>query len=283
MAEIGALGVPCTHFLYDAGHAFFNDTRPVAYHAESAALAWERALGFLREQLSVKASRAALLALAVLSAACARRAPVETGAAAQAGGPCGCCSSTTCTSPTPARRQRRAGARGGVARFGAGRSGERVLFLMAGDLFSPSLLSKWYQGRQMVQAMNAAGVDYATLGNHEFDVDRVTVRGAHRRIPRRPGCRPTAASATAPPFRACAGGTRSRCTARAWGSSAPRWRRSTARGCAAPMPTRPRARPWTRCSPSARSWWWGSRTSSCGTTAPRSSARSADPAAARRA
>jgi 2',3'-cyclic-nucleotide 2'-phosphodiesterase (5'-nucleotidase family) len=44
-----------------------------------------------------------------------------------------------------------------------------VLFVMAGDMLSPSLASKFYRGRQMVEAMNAAKLDYATFGNHEFD------------------------------------------------------------------------------------------------------------------
>jgi carboxymethylenebutenolidase len=38
------------HF-YDAGHAFFNDTRPQAYDAEAAEVAWERTLAFLRKHL----------------------------------------------------------------------------------------------------------------------------------------------------------------------------------------------------------------------------------------
>lgn len=67
---------------------------------------------------------------------------------------------------------------GGLARVAAWRdsvqaaSGGRVLFMLAGDVFSPSLLSKWFSGRHMVEAFNAAKLDYATLGNHEFDVDR---------------------------------------------------------------------------------------------------------------
>lgn len=67
---------------------------------------------------------------------------------------------------------------GGLARLAAWRDSveraerTRVLLVMAGDLFSPSLLSKWFAGRQMVEAFNAARLDYATLGNHEFDVDR---------------------------------------------------------------------------------------------------------------
>ena len=38
------------HF-YDADHAFFNDTRPEVYDKESAELAWERSLEFLREHV----------------------------------------------------------------------------------------------------------------------------------------------------------------------------------------------------------------------------------------
>ncbi len=45
-----------------------------------------------------------------------------------------------------------------------------VLFVLAGDVLSPSLLSKWYHGRQMVEAFNAAKLDYATFGNHEFEL-----------------------------------------------------------------------------------------------------------------
>jgi 5'-nucleotidase / UDP-sugar diphosphatase len=44
-----------------------------------------------------------------------------------------------------------------------------VLFVLAGDALSPSLASKFYRGRQMVEALNAAKLDYATFGNHEFD------------------------------------------------------------------------------------------------------------------
>jgi carboxymethylenebutenolidase len=43
--------VPTFH-VYPAGHAFFNDARPEAYHAESAALAWDRTLEFLRANLT---------------------------------------------------------------------------------------------------------------------------------------------------------------------------------------------------------------------------------------
>lgn len=64
---------------------------------------------------------------------------------------------------------------GGVARVATLRdrlasSGGPVLFVLAGDVLSPSLLSKWYAGRQMVDAFNAARLDYATFGNHEFEI-----------------------------------------------------------------------------------------------------------------
>ena len=50
-----------------------------------------------------------------------------------------------------------------------------VLFVLAGDFLSPSLLSKYYGGRQMVEALNAADLDYATFGNHEFELPRDTL------------------------------------------------------------------------------------------------------------
>ena len=45
-----------------------------------------------------------------------------------------------------------------------------VLFMLAGDFLSPSLLTRWYDGRQMIEMFNAARLDYATFGNHEFDI-----------------------------------------------------------------------------------------------------------------
>jgi 5'-nucleotidase len=45
----------------------------------------------------------------------------------------------------------------------------RVLFVLAGDMLSPSLSSKYLHGRQMVEVLNTAKLDYATFGNHEFD------------------------------------------------------------------------------------------------------------------
>jgi carboxymethylenebutenolidase len=51
LADIGARGVPVEGYLYDAGHAFFNDSRAVVYHAEAAQLAWTRTLDFLQRTL----------------------------------------------------------------------------------------------------------------------------------------------------------------------------------------------------------------------------------------
>ncbi len=50
-----------------------------------------------------------------------------------------------------------------------------ITFVLAGDFLSPSLLSKWYHGAQMIQQFNAAKLDFATFGNHEFEIDRDTL------------------------------------------------------------------------------------------------------------
>ncbi len=44
-----------------------------------------------------------------------------------------------------------------------------ALFLLAGDTISPSVASTIFRGQQMIAAWNALGLDYACLGNHEFD------------------------------------------------------------------------------------------------------------------
>ncbi|HEY8104686.1 MAG TPA: bifunctional UDP-sugar hydrolase/5'-nucleotidase [Gemmatimonadales bacterium] len=68
---------------------------------------------------------------------------------------------------------------GGLARVATMRARVQAegptLFVLAGDFLSPSLLSKYYQGRQMVEALNAAKLDYATFGNHEFELPRDTL------------------------------------------------------------------------------------------------------------
>jgi 5'-nucleotidase/UDP-sugar diphosphatase len=50
-----------------------------------------------------------------------------------------------------------------------------VVFVLAGDVLSPSVLTKYYGGRQMIEAFNAAKLDYATFGNHEFDLELDTL------------------------------------------------------------------------------------------------------------
>lgn len=49
--QITAAGGSVDAHFYDAGHAFFNDSRPEAYAEPHAKQAWERSLGFLRENL----------------------------------------------------------------------------------------------------------------------------------------------------------------------------------------------------------------------------------------
>ena len=49
LAKFGKPGQ--VHIYPEAGHAFFNDTRPDAYHAEDAKRAWERTLAFLAKYL----------------------------------------------------------------------------------------------------------------------------------------------------------------------------------------------------------------------------------------
>lgn len=66
------------------------------------------------------------------------------------------------------------GARGGLARVLTLRKqimseSPHTLFFLAGDTLSPSIESNTYQGKQMIEAWNAGGLDYATFGNHEFD------------------------------------------------------------------------------------------------------------------
>lgn len=49
--RIEASGKKAEVHFYDAGHAFFNDTRPEVYAPDAAKLAWERTLAFLRTSL----------------------------------------------------------------------------------------------------------------------------------------------------------------------------------------------------------------------------------------
>ena len=55
-------------------------------------------------------------------------------------------------------------------------AGLTPLLLLAGDFLSPSVASSVFKGEQMVAALNAAGVDMATFGNHEFDFGPAVLR-----------------------------------------------------------------------------------------------------------
>jgi 5'-nucleotidase len=66
------------------------------------------------------------------------------------------------------------GANGGLARLATLRKrvlaeSPNTLFLLSGDTLSPSVASTIFKGEQMVAGWNAVGLDYAALGNHEFD------------------------------------------------------------------------------------------------------------------
>lgn len=50
--QLDGLGKSMELHVYDADHAFFNDTRPEAYDAAAAKLAWDRTLVFLRKHLA---------------------------------------------------------------------------------------------------------------------------------------------------------------------------------------------------------------------------------------
>ncbi len=83
------------------------------------------------------------------------------------------------------------GKEGGVARLAtlkrqlARQNPKRTFLILAGDAFSPSALGaaeidhQRIDGAQMVAALNTAGLDYATFGNHEFDISEDHF---HRRI-----------------------------------------------------------------------------------------------------
>jgi 5'-nucleotidase/UDP-sugar diphosphatase len=77
------------------------------------------------------------------------------------------------------------GHRGGLARVAALRQRllhehANVVTVIGGDFFSPSALGtarvdgERLAGRQMVAVLNALGLDYATFGNHEFDLDEAS-------------------------------------------------------------------------------------------------------------
>src|SRR5918997_4123466 len=73
------------------------------------------------------------------------------------------------------------GKRGGLARLATLRKivleeSPHTLYLLAGDTLGPSVASNIFKGRQMIAAWNATGLDYAALGNHEFDFGDAILR-----------------------------------------------------------------------------------------------------------
>jgi len=67
------------------------------------------------------------------------------------------------------------GKRGGLARLltlkkAALAENPNTIFTLGGDTLSPSVETLTYKGKQMIDAWNAVGLDYAVFGNHEFDI-----------------------------------------------------------------------------------------------------------------
>lgn len=84
--------------------------------------------------------------------------------------------------------------RGGMARLAAvvnaeraaaARDGRRIIFVHAGDMLSPSLMSGLDQGAHMVDLLNMIGPDAFAPGNHEFDFggDNYRAQMARARFP----------------------------------------------------------------------------------------------------
>jgi 5'-nucleotidase / UDP-sugar diphosphatase len=78
--------------------------------------------------------------------------------------------------------------RGGLARVATVRNRLAdqgpILFVLAGNALSSSEIGKVSGGRGMVEVLNAAKLDYATFGNHEFDLplDTLTARISESRF-----------------------------------------------------------------------------------------------------
>lgn len=67
------------------------------------------------------------------------------------------------------------GARGGLARVmtikkNSLKENPNTLMTLGGDTVSPSVETRTYRGKQMIDAWNVVGLDYSVLGNHEFDI-----------------------------------------------------------------------------------------------------------------
>ncbi|MDM7920665.1 MAG: 5'-nucleotidase C-terminal domain-containing protein [Pyrinomonadaceae bacterium] len=67
------------------------------------------------------------------------------------------------------------GKRGGLARVMTIKKrtmeeNPNTIVTLGGDTLSPSVETRTYRGKQMIDAWNAVGLDYSVLGNHEFDI-----------------------------------------------------------------------------------------------------------------
>src|SRR5690349_11003290 len=52
---------------------------------------------------------------------------------------------------------------------------DRTLVLHSGDFLGPSRVGTRTRGKVMIELLNRVGVDYCTLGNHEFDFGGTTL------------------------------------------------------------------------------------------------------------
>ena len=62
---------------------------------------------------------------------------------------------------------------GGAARFKTAltqlKKTHNALVVFSGDIFSPSILSTYFQGEHMMDFVETAQIDIACVGNHDFD------------------------------------------------------------------------------------------------------------------
>jgi len=69
---------------------------------------------------------------------------------------------------------------GGLARLASLRrriaSEGPFITVVSGNFLGPSLASRYFRGTQMVEALNAAGIDYVTFGNHDLDLPPDTLQ-----------------------------------------------------------------------------------------------------------
>src|SRR5260370_42423726 len=74
---------------------------------------------------------------------------------------------------------------GGLARIATlkqnlSAAGRTPFLVLAGGFLSPPVASSIFKGEQMIAALHAAGLDLATLGNHEFDFGGDLLRSEER-------------------------------------------------------------------------------------------------------